>query len=148
MKANRRSVLLINPKFQFRFIATLFIPYIISIFIISIFLYSISAPLLEEIVKLNLPPGHPIMEILEQTQKHLIYMVLTIVICLSCIFAFVGLSMSHKVAGPLYKLNMQINNMIKNGHLEKVRFRKNDYFMEVADSFNAFLKRYFDYDGN
>ena len=43
---------------------------------------------------------------------------------------------SHKIAGPLYKLNIYLRKIANNENVDRMRFRKGDYFPELADSFN------------
>ena len=48
---------------------------------------------------------------------------------------------SHKVAGPLYKLNQYLLKIANDEHVDEIRFRKGDYFPELADSFNNAVEK-------
>lgn len=51
-----------------------------------------------------------------------------------------GIYISHKVAGPLYRLKKNLEqSSMKN--LKSVGFRKGDYFTDIKDAFNAFISR-------
>jgi hypothetical protein len=52
-----------------------------------------------------------------------------------------GLFYSHKIAGPLYRLNKYFDDAAASGKpLEKkVYFRKDDFFQEVPDSINKYI---------
>lgn len=51
-----------------------------------------------------------------------------------------GLYLSNKVAGPLYRF-MQHLNQNRVTDAKPIQFRKNDYFLELQDAFNEFVKR-------
>ncbi|MEH0861017.1 MULTISPECIES: hypothetical protein [Halobacteriovorax] len=62
------------------------------------------------------------------------------------LFLYLGLTMSHKIAGPLYRLNNHFKKLAKSEEdeehfLEKVTFRKGDYFREIEDSFNDLVDK-------
>ncbi len=48
-------------------------------------------------------------------------------------FAF---RMSHRIAGPLYRLKMAMLKTATGKKIKKLAFREKDYFQELADSFN------------
>lgn len=57
-------------------------------------------------------------------------------------FAFMlggGLLLSHRVAGPLYRLRHHMDDIASGKTRSHVRFRKNDFFEELAVSFNRQL---------
>ena len=55
---------------------------------------------------------------------------------------FIGLAfllclfLSHKVAGPIYKLTMYLQNIRNTGEITKLKFRDGDNFMELAEEIN------------
>jgi signal transduction histidine kinase len=61
-------------------------------------------------------------------------------------FAFLGLVfvvcifMSHKVAGPMYKLQNHLINIKNGGEVKPVFFRDGDNFQEVAEEVNEVLE--------
>jgi len=50
---------------------------------------------------------------------------------------------SHRIAGPIFKLTKFLKNSRKGGKPEVLYFRKNDYFKEVADEYNATMDSIF-----
>lgn len=50
-----------------------------------------------------------------------------------------GLSLfaSHRIAGPIFRLNTSLKKMAKGNFGERLSFRKHDYFQEVASNFNS-----------
>jgi signal transduction histidine kinase len=50
-----------------------------------------------------------------------------------------SLFMSHKIAGPMYKLKNHITNLRSGRKYDHLFFRKGDNFPEIADEFNQFV---------
>ncbi|HAZ14381.1 MAG: hypothetical protein A2X86_19325 [Bdellovibrionales bacterium GWA2_49_15] len=50
-----------------------------------------------------------------------------------------GLYLSHKIAGPMYKLQKHLRECREQGKLDHVTFRPGDFFTEVSDEYNAFI---------
>lgn len=49
----------------------------------------------------------------------------------------VGILFSHRIAGPVYRINKQLQNDVKAQNMNLVTFRKKDFFPELAGSYNA-----------
>lgn len=58
------------------------------------------------------------------------------------IVSVVSLVLSHRTAGPLYRLNGHMNRIADGGDIGEVKFRKNDFFPELAETYNRQLKRF------
>jgi methyl-accepting chemotaxis protein len=52
--------------------------------------------------------------------------------------------MSHKIAGPLYKLRVFLQKAREGKLQESLKFRKGDHFTELADDYNAMVKSFRD----
>ena len=57
------------------------------------------------------------------------------------IVAFVGLIISNRMAGPLYRLRHHMNNVASGGEIQDIKFRDNDFFNDIAREYNAVLRR-------
>jgi methyl-accepting chemotaxis protein len=57
------------------------------------------------------------------------------VVFLVCIFV------SHKIAGPMYKLGNYLKNIAAGNRPERLYFRNGDNFTEIADLFNQTMER-------
>lgn len=76
-----------------------------------------------------------------QTQEQLLYtfMGIALAVCL-LILIIGGFMLSHKVAGPLYRLREHMKNFNKaESDLTRVKFRKGDYFEDIQDEFNKLV---------
>lgn len=126
---NQRKTIVINPSFQYRFIliitSLVFITSLIYPFALNSFFEQLIARNIADPVQLN--------EIKKPFFGYLIIMQLLFV----SVIAFIAALISHKIAGPLYKLSKTMK-LSKSLNFEKISFRKGDYFQELCDDFNDF----------
>lgn len=133
----RRRIFLINKKFQLRFA-----------FYVCSFLFALSFayPLIISntfdffIKSMAADPSAPAVAYLEETRRELLSMlVLMEGVFLSLAF-LISIFLSHRVAGPLYKLGRYFREA-KDGNIEqKLFFRKNDYFQELVGDYNGMME--------
>ena len=138
--ADLRKVLLINKPFQYSILGWFFL---LSLFLIAIFYGSIwyfFNHLTAEAVAVGIPPGHVFYRFVDD-QKNFMNKIFIFSSTLSFVtISLGGLFLSNKVAGPLYRLTKYLqDNKIENAH--NLLFRKGDYFLELQDAFNEFIKR-------
>ncbi len=132
---------LINSNFQIQFIASLMLISFISMSIIYLandyFFHSY-------IVKgqaLNLPPDHPFFLMIHEQKKFMTNVFITVALSISSIACVWGLFYSHKIAGPLHRLQRYFtqaateSEQLKN----KIFFREDDFFQEVPESINLYI---------
>ena len=124
----KRRIYLINPKFQIKFslLITIFLLGVTLIYPYTIYqiINNISAQL-----------GDKAGTIVERKEE--IFMTLagwqvgySLIVFSACIF------FSHKIAGPLYKLNLFLKKITELDSLETLSFRKGDYFTELEASYD------------
>ncbi len=68
-----------------------------------------------------------------------LFFVIKVVVLLSLGSLVIGglsLFASHRIAGPIFRLNKSLKNITKGNYDERLSFRKNDYFQEIAKNFN------------
>ncbi|MBE0602725.1 MAG: hypothetical protein IH611_03730 [Deltaproteobacteria bacterium] len=58
-------------------------------------------------------------------------------VVVSVAVALVAVITSHKIAGPLYKLGMELDRLWRRPDPGPIRFREGDQFQETAGTFNA-----------
>ncbi len=140
MAINLRKVLLINKPFQYSVISWFFF---FSLILIAIFYSSIwyfFNQLTADAVSVGLPPDHVFFRFAAEQKS-----IMNKIFLFSCLFSFViisfgGLYISNKVAGPIYRFTKHLtNNSIQK--IQPLKFRKGDYFIELQDAFNEFIKR-------
>ena len=131
-----RKVLLINPSFQFRFMAWMggLAVAVIMVFHLSHlwFFYQ-----LRDQAKLaGLPADHTLFQFISDRQSEMdsiLFMTFAVVIVL---VATIGLVLSHKIAGPMYRLRKHFEACARDGKIKEFNFRQGDYFQEVPEAYN------------
>ena len=135
-----RKVILINKPFQYSILAWFSF---LSIILISIFYSTIwyfFNNLKKEALSVGLPPEHIFFTFINE-QKAIMDNVFIVSSIVALIVILVGgLVLSHKVAGPLYRLTKHLQGHNR-GNITPVKFRKGDYFPEIEEAFNDFLKK-------
>lgn len=135
--AKRRGILLINPKFQLRF----------SFYVCSwLFCLSVIHPLIIyslfefflRFAKAHL--GADSLSYLQGIQAEFLWNLGLLEVSFVAITFLISLFISHKIAGPIYKLGLFLDEA-KSGRLDqKLRFRKSDHFQELASGYNEMVK--------
>ena len=129
--------ILINKKFQFKFVLvnTALVTLMSLGYLLAIKLFF--NKFFDMGQKAGFPEGHVFFKFVEKQQGEIYSMFLITYLIVLIVFAFVSLKMSHKVAGPFYRMNMHLKEIAKSGgKLVPIKFRKNDDFLEIQDSFN------------
>lgn len=132
---------LINTNFQIQFIASLLLISIVSMSIIYLANDYFFHSYMQKGQALNLPPDHPFFLMIHEQKRFMTKVFIGVALSIGSIACLWGLFYSHKIAGPLYRLqryfteaatqNTQLNN--------KIYFRDDDFFQEVPDSINRYI---------
>jgi methyl-accepting chemotaxis protein len=141
-KSLGRRNLLINPKFQLSFLA-----YTLGVSVVTIgFFYLADAYFFWKFSQLGkglgLPPNHVFFQFLdEQKSSKNLYYAVTAAVSIAVLGVW-GLLLSHRVAGPLYRLKKHLQAVAEGKTVSDVRFREGDFFPEVADAYNEQMVKY------
>lgn len=140
---NNRKILLINPKFQWRFI---FATLILVVFSMACFYVTLQY-IVVELIEIGIAKGYnhdsEYFQIINQQKSFLTQFILAIGFVLTVGSGFWALYFSHRIAGPMYKLHKIFSDANQSGasKIAAVRFRKNDFFHEVTDQLNSYLDK-------
>lgn len=132
---------LINSDFQIQFMSSLLLISIISMSIIYLANDYFFHAYMQKGQALNLPPDHPFFLMIHEQKKFMTSVFAVVALSISSIACIWGLFYSHKIAGPLYRLERYFTQAaIDNGPLtKKVYFRDGDFFPEVPDAINRYI---------
>ena len=85
---------------------------------------------------LQLPVGHPFRDFIDmQKGKSFNFFLLTGLG--STLFILIsGAFFSHRIAGPIYRINNLLKEMAQNGEVKHVQIRKTDFFQELPQNIN------------
>jgi len=136
---------LVNPEFQLRLIILSFIPVLVTL---SIFYFQ-SVTAVREVKGLAgklLGEQKAIALMMLETQelvlgRYFFWSSLIVFIISGVILVIV----SHKMVGPLYRLEKHIEEINETGEVKLIRFRKNDYLQSLELQINKMFSRHQDY---
>ena len=137
----KRRNYLINRDFQFKFIVYTLIP---SAFCLTIFYISLSIyfrKLIEHGLAMNLPPEHPYYSLISDQQGLMNSLFIFCVIISVVFYIGWGIFISHKIAGPLFRLTNFFKNADSQRFEKKLSFRPGDFFLEIPKAINDWIER-------
>ena len=89
---------------------------------------------------LAVDPAGPPLAVLEKTKSDLLWLLITMHLVLVTLTFLISVFMSHKIAGPIYKLTQNFK-LVKSGTLDqKLAFRTTDYFQNVVTEYNEMIE--------
>lgn len=138
MPQYRRSIFLINRPFQLRFAF-----YVCSwLFALSLVYPLIIYNLFDFFSRyLTRDPNGPSVAAIQSLRKEIVLLLVFFQVVFLLITFLISIFVSHRIAGPLYKLK---NFFRQNGGGKlspDLYFRKNDHFMDIAEEYNVMLSR-------
>jgi hypothetical protein len=129
---NKRTIFLVNPTFQLSFslmiCSIIFISSLIYPFIIIDFFNSIAGRFPDVAGNLKLAQNELLLFLA------LIQFIFIFIVFITFIF------MTHKVAGPMYKLKAHLSAIREGGPVAPLVFRNGDHFHDVAEEVTLFLE--------
>lgn len=138
----KRSIL-INPKFQWTLIG--YAAFIATLIFLSVYgLFSFG---FHEFVQIGhqagLPDDHVYFQFIKMQETTFLRVILAIAFFVGTILTVGGLIVSHKIAGPLYRLQKELLGMAAKPEpsLHKINFRDGDFFPEVPQAFNELVEK-------
>ncbi len=124
----RNRQFIVNSKVQ-----SVFLGYAIAMGFLFLSLGLILSTYFERILMLQANGGESLTSL-----DFIIFAVIVVLILFVC---FVGLIVSNRVVGPIFKLVREMELLDTTGELRELQFRKNDYFQDVAVSYNKIIAR-------
>lgn len=140
MPRQQRKKFLINPQFQIRFSLIM-----CSIIFTTSLFYPIT--LFEIIVKVvdqsKLVSATTIDELI-QYKRALIVILVFFQLGFTALTFAICVFISHRIAGPIYKISIFLTSIKKGENRGKLFFRKHDYFKDLAEEYNGAMKSFQD----
>jgi len=140
MERPQRKKYLLNPSFQLKFITYFLGFYLSTIVIILIAINFFFFKFQKMGVEANLPQKHIFFVFIHDQQLQLNFLIGIVSFIAIILVAVGGIFLSHKIVGPIYRFCSDLKKMDKT-NIREIHFRKNDFFDEIADTFNNFIKR-------
>jgi len=130
----------INKKFQLQFLLFVLAPILLSavaMFICKELMYQEKVAMGQ---RMGLPAEHGYFELLKYHQSIENQMIIIAFAVTALIFVVWSLLVSHRIAGPIYRFTETLKAAKPNEKLKPIQFRPNDFFQEIPQTFNEFLK--------
>jgi hypothetical protein len=132
--------LLVNPRFQYSIIKWFCLLAVILILVFyagnAFFFYQMQ----QDALAAGLPSNHVIFRYIARQNDFMNFIFLVASVLAFLIIFIGGLWISNRVAGPFYRLTLYLKNT-EVDQLKPLKFRKNDYFLEVEEAFNKFVTK-------
>ena len=129
---------LINPKFQLTLIGYFFILSLNVIIVNYLGIYYFFYKFKLKGESIGLVDTHPFFLFINEQQNFMNWTFL-ITSLVTFLFLFViGIVVSHKIAGPIYRFCISLKKMSEEGKNSDIKFRDGDFFQEIASEFNKF----------
>jgi sensor histidine kinase YesM len=139
-KNNRRKIFIINSKLQYRFLGFSLLLSFVSASLFYLATLYLFWKFEQTGYEVGLPAGHIFFRFIGNQRNFMSVLLLVaspIIIFVTC---YVGIKFSHRVAGPIYQMTKHLKELNNSAELTEVTFRENDYFIELQDEFNIFIK--------
>lgn len=133
----------IYPQFQMRLIIIIMAISLLAPVIILVFQMFSFHQQIKNGQMMNLPETHPYFVFYQEFQDKSIFAFgVAVTVSFLCAF-FIGLVVSHRIAGPLVKLKRHMELVGEDPSQDKaLQFREGDFFRELADAYNTKFKKY------
>jgi methyl-accepting chemotaxis protein len=141
LSALRRKKFLINPRFQLTFIY-----YMTAISGIAITVLYLSNSYFfwrfqKMGVDLGIPQASAFFQFLAKQRVLMNHITVVTSIILLILILVVGILFSHRISGPIHRLETHMRKIADGTGHDHVRFRKSDYFPELAEAFNLAIDK-------
>lgn len=128
----KRKIIVINPKFQLKISLIVAIIILLSSIIYPISIYETFSILTQKF---------GLSEQLLDTRNQLVTILIIIQIIITLIAFITFLFLSHRIAGPIYKLHKTMVEFNEGLPPQRVFFRKGDNFKELAIEYNKMIEK-------
>jgi len=136
-----RKQYLVNTRLQLTLILGANALAIISALLLITLMYYAQTNVANYVTGLNLTPGHPALQYIADQQRQFERMAVLVVFVQLLVFNVTALLLSHRFAGPLYRLEKHMREVGEGGAPTDVHFRKGDLYQQLADECNKVLAR-------
>ncbi len=127
----KRSTFLINPSFQLKFSLI-----VCSIIFLSTLVYPV---IIFDFFNVFVAQNPNAIQNVVDTQRNLIIFLFVIQVIITTLVFIVFIFLTHKIAGPMFKLKNHLASIREGNPITPLTFRNGDYFADVAEEVSLFL---------
>jgi len=134
MPGYKRGIFLINKKFQFRFSMYVCSWLVAVSFVYPVIIYN----LIEFANRLTTSPAAT--ATLQSLKVEMLWLLILFQVSLILLTFLISIFISHRIAGPIYKLSKAFGAVTRGELNDELQFRAKDHFRDVADDFNIMVR--------
>lgn len=128
----KRTKYLVSTKLQLRYVGIILLLMLVTALICSYIIYYTVMILMGEKLS-NVYPQGRLIAIINTVNLRILFSLLLI----TPIVTVVGIYLSHKIAGPIYRIEKFLGDMAAGNFTSRIVLRKGDELMSVADKINV-----------
>lgn len=138
----RRTLFLVNKEFQLKFIFYILIPNVACLLVFNVLINLYFMSLIKQGQNLNLSADNPYFAMVNNQVSFMNTAFIGLIVLVSCFSIIYGLLLSHKIAGPLYRLKTHLMNSAESLEIKTLNFRPGDFFLDIPVAYNKFKEAY------
>lgn len=127
----------VYPAFQARFISWLMVPILLNVIAYYFVTHFLISAIRLQIQSKMIIDGHLFDELSAAQDRTVLYTFWSAAFFSTFLTWAWGLTASHRIAGPLFKLRRQLQKLASHHDTSMLHFRKSDLLKEVAVDYNA-----------
>lgn len=136
-----RTKYIIHPKFQYTLLLINFIIFVVTFLVVLITSYVSYNDKVTSAMSLKIPQNHAYYQHLYELYND-IFKYLSITMPIALILSIVlTVWISHRFAGPIVRLKSYFDEIAQSGEVKNLKFREDDYFIELPESINKALDK-------
>lgn len=134
----RRKKFLLDKNFQLTVIGYFLIVAFVTAAIQFALVQLVFSDFMAEGTKLGLASDHAYFSFISMQRTEFIKYVVISTSILTVILSVMGLMLSHRIVGPIYKMRKYMKKEANSQLRPPLEFRKRDFFIELAQDFNEY----------
>jgi nitrogen fixation/metabolism regulation signal transduction histidine kinase len=132
MSKNKRKQILIDPTAQLALARNMFTNWLCFLAVVI---------LLAVCVEIVVQYPDQSLQSLTQGAWHRHAQTITLMLLICPFFIYRSIKLSHRFAGPIWRLRREMRRLNEGNTIEPLHFRKNDFWKDLAEDFNGMLQR-------
>jgi hypothetical protein len=136
-----RKTYFVNPRLQWQLVFGANVLALISLGMLITLWYYTQAHLDSLAPVLNMAQGHSLMEEIRASEAKFTRLCIVIGAVQFVLFNLCAIFLSHRIAGPLYRLQRHLEAVGSGGEPNNVKFRRGDLYQALAEACNNVMAR-------
>lgn len=134
-----RTTYLVNPRLQWQIILGANVLALVSAALLSTLMFYSQSDI--QNYSALLPPNHPLLVQIAARQADFLHLAIVMGVIQLVLFNASAVFLSHRIAGPLYRLERHLSTVGAGSEPCDVRFRKGDLYQPLAEACNMVMAR-------